>query len=166
LDGMIRINRSLRILSRLGAIAAGIIGIERLCMAPYAANRILHRVDIRSHAAISAADPQHAAILARTSLNELRSIASIEEYDVDYHLLFAANARVLNQTAEALAHYDAALRADQRPEIYFQRGLTLLELGRIPESIPNFVTAARFNPTILNDLDPTIREQVVAGLQH
>ena len=163
---MTRINRSLRILVRLGAITAGIIGIERLCIAPYAANRILHRVDIRSHAAVAAGDPQRAAILARTSLSDLRSIASIGKDEVNYHLLFAANARLINQPAEAFAHYDAALRADQRPEIYLQRGLTLIELGRIAEAIPNIVTAARFNPTILDDLDPSIRQQVVRGLQH
>lgn len=158
-------NRSLRILARLVAIAAGVIAVQHFCVRPWIANRILQRVEIRTRAAVAAADPQRATILARISLNELAGISFIGQYDVSYHLLFAANARLLNRTAEALTHYEAALRVDHRPEIYLQRGLTLLELGRTAEAIPNFITASRFDPAIVDDLDPPIRDQVVRELQ-
>ena len=158
-------HRSLTILCRLAALVAGALLIERLCVQPYAANLVLHRVDRRTHAALDAGDPQRGAILARTNLNELRSIASTCRYDVTYHFLFAANARFLNQSAEELAHYDAAMAVDHRPEIYFERGLTLLEMGRKAEAIPNLVTAARFDPGSLDNLDPQVREEVATKLE-
>jgi tetratricopeptide (TPR) repeat protein len=76
------------------------------------------------------------------------------------------NARILNRPFESLAHYDAALGFDHRPELYFERGLTLLELGRKQEAIQNIATSARFDPHITDDLDPLVREQVLAELRN
>ena len=157
--------RSLRILVRLAAIGASFFAMENLSIRPYMANRVLRRVDTRTHAAAADPNSQRAVIRARISMNELGTISDIQKDEVNYEMLFAANARLLNRPGDALAHYDTALRFDHRPEIYLERGATLLELGRDSEAIANFVLAAEFDPDIVETLDPPIRARVVAQLR-
>lgn len=157
--------RSLQIFVRLVAILAAAIGIQYLCVAPYAGNRTLHRVDQRTHAAVIDPNDQRAAIFARASIGQLMRIAHVRKDEVTYDLLFAANDRILNRPDDALAHYDAALLADHRPEIYFERGLVLMGLGRKRDAIASLVTALRFDPNLVDSLDSPIREEVAAELQ-
>jgi tetratricopeptide (TPR) repeat protein len=150
---------------RLAAVIGAAAFLRQFCVLPYLANQVLWRVDGRTHRAVIDPDIQDAAILARTSIGELRTISNSRKDEVTYHLLFAANLRLLGQTSEALEHYNAALRFDQRPEIYAERGETLLELGRTVNSIPDFVKAARFDDSIVDLLDPRVRAAVAGQLR-
>lgn len=149
----------MKIALRLAAVVAGAIGIYWLCVLPYVANQTLYRVDGRSRVAITA-EPQRAVRLARGSIDELRHIQSYQKDEPAYYMLLALNLRIQQRNEEAIEAYDGALRYDQRPEIYYERGLTLLEAGRQAEAIRDLVTACRFDATLLDTLDPSIRAVV------
>jgi hypothetical protein len=56
------------------------------------------------------------------------------------------------------------LRIDQRPEIYVNRALVMLQLRRIDPAVNAFAAAARFNPGILTDIDDAdLRARVAAA---
>ena len=159
--------RSLSLFCRsLGVIVAA-LALYRFCVLPWRINRVLHTVEARSRIALAVSDRERSAILARQSIDDLSSIAGASELDVNFHLMYASNARLLGRWNEALDHYNAALRADHRPEIYFQRGLTMLEMGNPDAAVADFVTTARFNPNLLDDMDYNLRERVrgLAGLK-
>jgi len=157
--------RSVRILIRILAVGTALLLIERFTVEPYITNKVLQRVDLRTHAAVANPQQDRSVILARISIDQLRSIAGAEKDEVTYELLFAANEHILGHLDAVLAHYNAALRFDQRPEIYVNRGATLFDLGREPEAIADFVTAAKFDPDVIETLERRIREQVLARLK-
>ena len=78
-------------------------------------------------------------------------------------LLYGANCEILGRWKEAADAYTRALRIDQRPEIYSNRGLVLLQLGRADAAVADLATAARFNPTSSINVDGELRPRVAAA---
>ena len=64
---------------------------------------------------------------------------------------------------EAIDIYTRALRVDQRPEIYFDRGLARQRLGETDAAVADMATAARFNPFLVEQLDGELRPRVTAA---
>ena len=91
-----------------------------------------------------------------------RPITNACQLSVDYHLLYAVNDRILGRNDDAIEHYTAALAADHRPEIYFDRGITYLEEGKLDPATADIALAARFNPQYLENVDAGMRERVAA----
>ncbi len=144
---------------RLLAIGLACLAFYRLTWLPYHANHVLFELDQRSEAAQNG-DAFRAAPIARDNLTRLQTVADVAGTNLVYHMLFAENARVLHRWDDALLHYDAALTIEHRPEIYFQRGLTLVERGDVDAEIPDLATAARFRPRLLEDLEGELLERV------
>jgi tetratricopeptide (TPR) repeat protein len=107
-------------------------------------------------------DGDRAKFAARDNIERLQSLASTCQLSVDYHLLYAANARILGRSDEAIEHYTAALAADHRPEIYFERGITYLEEGKLDAATPDIALAVRFGPYFFYDIDAGMQERVTA----
>jgi tetratricopeptide (TPR) repeat protein len=103
-----------------------------------------------------------AKAVARENLDLLQPIANTSRLSVDYHLVYAVNARILGLNDEAIAHYTAALTADNRPEIYFDRGVTYLEVGNLDAATPDIALAARFDPAYLEEVDVGMQARVAA----
>jgi tetratricopeptide (TPR) repeat protein len=103
-----------------------------------------------------------ATFAARDNIERLQSVAGTCQLSVDYHLLFAANARMLGRSDEAIEHYTAALAADHRPEIYFDRGITYLEEGKLDAATPDIALAVRFNPQFLYEIDAGMQQRILA----
>ena len=59
--------------------------------------------------------------------------------------------------------YTRALALYQRPEIYYNRGMTLIGMGRVDEAIADLTIAARFMPQFLEELDGETRRRVAAA---
>lgn len=149
-------------LVRALALIAAAFGIERVCVAPYRASRVEAVVERRSELA-EAAEPQRAAILARDNLRDLDRIAPARRLSASWYMLYGGNASLLERWPEAVDAYTRALRIDQRPEIYFNRGLNLLHLGKTDAAIADMATAARFNPFVLNNVGGELRARVAAA---
>ncbi|SRR5260221_5654846 len=140
--------------------------LYRYSWLPYRANHVLFEVERRGEAA-EAADPLKGMPIARTNIAMLESVERGCRTDVNYHMLYAANARVLRRPDLARKHYDAALALDMRPEILMQRGLIELETGHVDAAFADFVRAVRFNPGMIEQLGGEYRQQVwhKAGLK-
>ena len=148
--------------ARAAALVGVVIAIRVLCVAPYRANLKMPVIEgrlIRAHDV----DRITATRLARMNLEDLNLIATPQRLDPNWYMLFAANCEVLGRIGDAAETYSRALRIDQRPELYANRGMLLLQLGHDDAGIGDLATAARFNPAILNDLNGDLRTRVAAA---
>ncbi|MEK6372940.1 MAG: hypothetical protein AABO58_09600 [Acidobacteriota bacterium] len=148
------------------AVAGGAGAAYRLCVLPYRCDQELQTLMRRTYRAADLVGSPEGAILARRNLERLAAVRGACTHDVTWMMLTAANERFLDQLQQAVDHYTEALRFHQRPEIYYNRGMTLLSMGRVDEAITDLAVAARFTPQILDLLDPETRRRVgtAAGL--
>lgn len=163
-EGALDNQRSRRYRPGLGAIAmvAACIGIYRLCVIPFRDNLVLHDVEQRM-AIAQTVDPWRAAPIARANLSDLERIASSHRLDPEWYLLYGANCELLERWQEAADAYTRALAIDQRPEIYFNRGMVMLHLGRTEAAAADLITAVRFNPNFVYQIDGELRARVAAA---
>jgi tetratricopeptide (TPR) repeat protein len=144
------------------AIVAACIGAHYLCVVPFRDNLTMRDLDERTENALSA-DPNRAVLLARANLADLKRIARSLELDPAWYLLYGANCELLDRWQDAADSYTRAMAIDQRPEIYFRRGLALLHLGRIEAATADLTTAVRFNPTFIDQIDGELHASVAAA---
>jgi tetratricopeptide (TPR) repeat protein len=144
------------------ACAAAIYGIDQLCVEPWRASLVLRDVEQRSALAESVA-PTPATTLAHTNLHDLASAARASRLNPEWYLLYGANCELLGRWEDAANAYTGALKIDDRPEIYVNRGMVMLHLGRADAAVSDLATAARFDPKVLDDLDGELRERVAAA---
>jgi len=101
--------------------------------------------------------------LAHTNLHDLDLVARARRLDPEWYLLYGGNCEFLGRWGEAADAYTRALRIDDRPEIYVNRGMVMLHLGRTDAAVTDLATAARFDPNVLNELDGELRARVAAA---
>jgi tetratricopeptide (TPR) repeat protein len=150
------------LLLRIATVVAAGIGIEQLCIAPYRGNLILRSVAQRSALAQSL-DATRATELAHTNLHDLDLAARGRRLDPEWYLLYGANCEILGRWAEAADAYTRALTIDDRPEIYVNRGMVMLHMGRADAAVADLATAARFDPNVIYELEGELRTRVAAA---
>lgn len=155
--------RSAVIAVRAAAAIAAAIGIWWLCVVPYRAARIEDDVQQRSDRVDAALNPEQAVVLARLNLRELDGIASARRLSPTWYMLYAGNCEVLQRWSDAIDGYTRALQIDQRPEIYFSRGFARMHAGDTEGGIADLVTAVRFRPFLVEQLDGELRARVSAA---
>ena len=101
--------------------------------------------------------------MARDNLDRLDRVASARRLDPAWYVLYAGNCEVLDRLPPAVDAYTRALRIDDRPELYENRAMILLRLGRTDEAMADLVKAARFDPSVLEHLDNELRARVTAA---
>ncbi len=154
-------NALARALCRLAAVAAAALAVYDYAWMPEHADHILKSLTLRTQAALQV-DGDRAVFVARDNLARLQTIERACKLSVDYHLISAVNDRILGRDDEAIEHYTAALAADHRPEIYFDRGTTYLKEGNLDAATADIAMAVRFNPVFLDDIDIGMQERVAA----
>jgi len=145
----------MRSLIRIAAVIAAIIGIQQLCIAPYRGNLAIGAVEWR----LSHAEENNLALVHK-NLSDLATAERSRSLDPNWYLLYGANCELLGRWSEAADVYTRALRIDDRPEIYVGRGMARLHLGQISEAEGDLVTAARFNPRVLNEVEGELHDRV------
>jgi tetratricopeptide (TPR) repeat protein len=156
--------RSGVILIRVVALAIGALTMERGCVLPFLCNRQIRVIQRRTEAAMDY-PAVRAAVVARENIERMNRVIGGCSTDVNAQLLFAANAKLIGDTRGQFEHLDAALEIDQRPELYYDRGMASLALGRIDAAVKDLATAARFNPTLIEDLSGELRTRVEHAAQ-
>jgi tetratricopeptide (TPR) repeat protein len=156
----------MRSVIRIAALIAAALGIQYFAIAPYRGNLTLGAVESRTSAAASS-HPSRAIPLAHKNLHDLADVERSRRLDPNWYLLYGANCELLGRWSEAADVYTRALRIDDRPEIYVGRGMARLHLGQLSEAEGDLVTAARFNPRMLEEVDGELRDRVarVAGVR-
>lgn len=155
-------HRSVSMLVRAAAVVAAWFAFDYVCVQRFRGDMVLGDVYQRSVMSESR-DPQQAAAPARRNLADLDRVARSCRLDPTWYLLYAANCETLERWREASDAYTRALRIDDRPEIYFERGLVMLRLGQMDAAVADLATAARFNPNVLNGIDGELRARVAAA---
>jgi tetratricopeptide (TPR) repeat protein len=154
------------VLIRLAAIAAAALAIERFSIAPYHCTHIIPLVEQRTHVALERADEYRSKEIARTNLELLDLARRGCHNEVDLYLLLAFNKHILGHTDAALADLNAALQIDNRPELYFDRGMMLVDQGKIDDAVRELATAIEFNPTLVSGLDGELLNRVNAEVKN
>ena len=113
---------------------------------PLACNWQLNELRARTELARDTSDSYRATLAARANLADLRRIEPKCCTSVHVYVLEAENEDILDRKEDALAALRRALTVDQRPELYFNIGTLLVELGRMDEAVEAYVTSARIRP--------------------
>jgi tetratricopeptide (TPR) repeat protein len=150
-----------RAVCRLVASVAAAFAFYRYSWMPEHANHVLKTVQARTVTAL-ATPGDRAIFTARDNIAILQTVTNACRLSVDYHLLYAVNDRILGLSDDAIAHYTAALAADHRPEIYFERGVTYLEEGKLDPATSDIALAVRFNDLYLESVDAGMQARVRA----
>lgn len=151
-----------RAILALVLIAIAGYGIHRLCVIPYRANLVMREVEERM-SVVDNVDSFRAMSLARLNLADLDRIEHTRRNDPAWYMFYGANLEVLDRWQDAATVYTNALAIDQRPEIYYSRGLAMLHLGKIEQAEADMITAVRFNEFFLYQIDGELRTRVAAG---
>ncbi|MEA2338795.1 MAG: hypothetical protein QOE82_2802 [Thermoanaerobaculia bacterium] len=147
---------------RVLAVAAAALAIDQLCVEPYRENLLLREIEARSDRA-QKLDSVRAKDLAHANLHDLDTGARGRRLDPEWYLLYGANCEIVERWSDAADAYTKALAIDQRPEIYVNRGLVMLHMGAPDAAVADLATAARFNPTIVEQLEGELRVRVAAA---
>jgi len=154
--------RSWRFILHVVVIVAACFALHQLCVIPFRDNRTMREVEERMSVAQSV-DPARAQPLARTNLADLDRVARSRRLDAAWYMFYGANCEILERWPDAADAYTRALAIDQRPELYFSRGLVMLHLGRIDQAAEDMIKAVRFNPFLLDQIGGELRARVAAG---
>ena len=151
--------------ARVVAVVVTALLIERFCVIPFRCMHMIKVVEQRTETAMNRLDHLAAQGVARENLQLLDEVASGCRTDADLHLLLAFNDKLLGRQEEALQHLNDAISIDDRPEFYFDRGLMLIDLGRIDEAARELAIAVRFNPDLVDRLDGEMKDIVLREVQ-
>jgi tetratricopeptide (TPR) repeat protein len=155
----------LRLACRAVVVIIAAAALQRYTFVPIYANRALKDLELRTRGALQGeVSEERSVMVARDNIERLGRIEPRCLLAVEYHMLWAANARILHRTDDALAHYTLALAMEHRPEIYFERGLTYLEVGNVGAATADVARAARFNPNYITEVDGEFQRRVVAAI--
>lgn len=86
------------------------------------------------------------AAQTRAHLKMLTRYERFAPHDVELLVLIGLYRDLLGQHAQAASYYKAALRLDQRPEIYLNLAAAEMDLGMREESIKHYALAYEFEP--------------------
>ena len=143
-------------------IVAAAFAIHRLCVIPFRDHVVMREVEERM-SVVESVDPVRAVPLARANLADLDRVARSRRLDPAWYMFYGANCEILERWQDAANAYTRALAIDQRPEIYFSRGLVMLHLGRIDRAAEDMITAVKFNPFLIDQIGGELRARVAAG---
>src|SRR4051794_12876093 len=147
---------------RVAAVAIAALAFDQLCVEPYRGNLLLRDIEARSDRA-QQLDGARAKELAHANLHDLDTGASGRRLDPEWYLLYGTNCEIVERWSDAAEAYTNALAIDRRPEIYVNRGLVMLHMGAADAAVADLATAARFDPTIVDQLEGELRARVVAA---
>ena len=147
---------------RVVVIVAAGFAIHRLCVIPFRDNVVMREVEERM-SIVESRDPVRAVPLARANLADLNRVARSRRLDPTWYMFYGANCEILERWQDAANAYTRALAIDQRPEIYFSRGLVMLHLGRIDRAAEDMITAVKFNPFLIDQIGGELRARVATG---
>ncbi|MGK2855605.1 MAG: O-antigen ligase family protein [Thermoanaerobaculia bacterium] len=128
------------------AVMLSIVPIWFLAWIPWRCNKTTKAMEVAMTEALRG-NPQARAFLA-ANLESAERCRRHVPYDQSLNVAVASAYSMTGRPTEALAVYEDALRYDRRPEIYFNIGGVYLKTGYSEKAFENFVTAARFNPSL------------------
>ena len=150
----------------LAAVVTALVtlfALYRFCFVPYSVNKLTKRYEAATAAALGG--NRGASMFVRSELPRVMRAMKQTPENADLHVLAGINLTQDGRYSEAIEIFTAALRYDQRPEIYFNLGTALMRLGREVEGLENLVKATKFNVSMIDRIkDPELRKRVISRL--
>lgn len=147
-----------------GAVLAG-LAAGWLAWQLYRAGAALHQARSLSQVLRANASPEARAAASRRALERVEERLSWLPYSWRGHLIAGALAMDAGRAEAALAHFAAALRLAERPEIRFNLGVALVSAGERETGLAHLLQAVKLNPALLKELaNPDLRRQVLERL--
>jgi len=133
---------------------------------PLACNEWVNEMQARTDLARETGDSYRATVMARDNLTELRRREGPCRTTTLLYVLEADNEDLLGRREASIDALRRALTIDQRPELYFQIGTLLVELGRMDEAVENYVMGTRIRrSSTLNIPSPEAERRVRLRLE-
>jgi tetratricopeptide (TPR) repeat protein len=131
-----------------------LVSLEHCVGAPYRCNRL------EKAATASLMEMERGSLnrlqvapLARKNIERLQQCLSTCPDDVGMIMVLAGSYRFLGNPERAVSLYRYVLRYEQRPEVYFNLGMSLIEAGGDREqAVENLKLAAIYDPSYLKDI--------------
>lgn len=158
---------TLRIVQAIAIGPTFVYALHAYCYVPLHCNVVEKELETRTSFAYRILGTLKSEVMARNNLDDLKACAAHDPTNVNDSMIAAANFAILGQSDAAVREYQNALIYDRRPEIYLNMGLDLLQLHRTAEAERALVTAALFNPAVVDDIpyeavQASVRRQVSA----
>src|SRR5439155_319939 len=80
-----------------------------------------------------------APLFARRHIEVLRQCIPCMRMSAVPYMAAAANSNTVGDHDQAIRFYEDALRYDRRPELYYNLGLTYVDVGRVEEGVQNLI---------------------------
>jgi len=133
------------------AVAAAYV-VYRCCYLPWRADVERKRLETITMA-LWQRQPIFASVRARENVVAARTYLDRGIHNTGLYMAAAANYRLFDDLDDAAAMYRAALRYDQRPELYYNLGIVELNRRHRAEAKAALVHAVLFNPWLIYDID-------------
>lgn len=147
-------------------IIGGALITWRVAWQPWQCNVMKKAIDARTSLVYEIADNRfRTSATAHENLAALEPCLAATPADVGTYMLVAANDRLLGRFDEAAAMYRRALQYDRRPELYYNLGLTELELRQRGPAVADLIIAVRFSRQYMADLPPDVQSEITDALR-
>ena len=133
------------------ALIVSALPLWLLVVVPWRCNVTTKAMESAMSAALRG-NPQARAFLA-ANVEDAERCRRHVRHDQSLNVSVASAYSMTGRPDEALAVYEEALRYDRRPEIYFNIAGIQLRKGYSEKAFENFLTAARFNPTLVDRIN-------------
>lgn len=111
-------------------LAAVPYAIRNWAYAPFACNRAEKQAEVATEWAEQHSDSFRGIEVARQTIERMKRCNDVCPTSIDAYMVAAANYWTLERLPEVIASYEASLRYDRRPEIYYELGLAYLQAGQ------------------------------------
>jgi tetratricopeptide (TPR) repeat protein len=136
----------------LAIIAGAVVAIRYVSWTPIRCNDVALNVSRQMERMSRYSDRTDIVVATRENLARLEPCRRQVPWNINLHLLVAANYAARDMHDDAIRVYEEALHYDRRPEIYFNLGLEMLKAGRAEEAVEQLTTACRIRTEFVKEI--------------
>jgi tetratricopeptide (TPR) repeat protein len=146
-------------------IAGAVVAIRYVSWTPVRCNDVALNVSRRMQQMMTWSDRTGIVVATRENIARLEPCRGRVPWNINLHLLVAANYAARDMHEDAIRVYEEALQYDRRPEIYFNLGLEMLKAGRVDEAVAQLTTACKIRTDFVDEIpDHDTQNRVVAAM--
>jgi hypothetical protein len=150
-----------------GIAAAAFVAIRYVSYTPVRCNDVAMSVGGQMTSMVTWTDQTMITVATRENLARLEPCRRKLPWNVDLHMLVAANYAAREMHENAVSEYREALRYDRRPEIYLNLGVELIKAGHVDEAIEPLTIAYNINKDYIYEItNSDIQARVMAAEQN
>jgi tetratricopeptide (TPR) repeat protein len=156
----------LKVALSAGIAAAAFVAIRHIAYIPVRCNDVAMNVGGEMTSMQTWTDQVRVTVATRENLARLEPCRHKVPWNVNLHMLVAANYAARDMHENAVSEYREALRYDRRPEIYMILGSELMKAGHVDEAIEPLTIAYSINKDYIYEINnQDIQARVMAAAE-